>query len=482
MVSFPDHCSDEFSKYQWIEDNARKEIGVIQPLGEWFSNGNHCYEDLPPGIRTEIFYKDEKNGIFHPSAHWLAWGFTGDDMSGLRWLDRIHPDDRSFLRNRFHEYKTESQTVLTQSVYRVSDYYGVYHWILSSSVAIKRSEDGELFLYIGRDVEIGSRIEREIYLQKEIVAIEAQSARDKALMEAAGFIAGVTDIDALQIAVDDAALRILNMNDFRFILINGSDVRVLTGADIPREVDIRRIIETVEHIGKTELSESFVVWPMGVTAEGQAVGMFHRLPGYTDDIEPIMVVLIPIIFQAWRQVTRVEQLRLHAATDPLTNVWNRRAFLQQAGLSLRDCIGKKHSATLVIYDIDHFKHVNDVFGHPYGDEILVLTAEAMNNALRSEDLMCRWGGEEFVLYLEGVEGDEALVIAERIRSSAEEATLGEKISITLSAGLWTIAPDNPETLEKALKKADSALLRAKQEGRNRICLYEEDKSSSGIII
>jgi len=472
-VSFPDHCYKEFSEYHWIESIARKEAVVIEPLGEWFRNGNYGYEDIPPGIRTEIFFKDEENGIIHPSAQWLFWGFTVEDMSNLQWLDKVHPDDRSFLRLRFNKYQTESRSMLSQSVYRVEDSFGEYHWLLSSAVAIKRSEEGALNLYIGRDVDIGSRIEREQFLRKEIEEIESRSNRDKALMEAAGLIAGVTDIDGWYDAVNKAAVEILNLDDFRFIMVDGSDIKVLTGDDLPSDINVGKLIETAEKSEKTRISESFVAWPLGEAAEGQAVGMFHCLPGYSDDVRLTMAVLVPIIFRAWEQVARLEQLRRYATTDPLTKVWNRRAFLQQSGLSLRKCIGERTPATVVIYDIDHFKHVNDVFGHPYGDRILVKTAEAMNSSLRSKDLMCRWGGEEFVVYLDGVGGKEALRIAERIRRSAGEATLGEKISVTLSGGVCTIYPDEPETLEKALKKADKGLLRAKGAGRNRICLSDD---------
>jgi diguanylate cyclase (GGDEF)-like protein len=292
-------------------------------------------------------------------------------------------------------------------------------------------------------------------------------------MEAAGLIAGVTDIDSWYDAVNKAAVEILRMDDFRFIMIDGVDVKVLAGDDLPPDFVTRKLVEAAENQGRTRISESFAAWSLGETAEGRAVGLFHCLPGYSDEIRPIMMVLIPIIFRAWEQVARLEQLRRYATTDPLTKVWNRRAFLQQSGLSLRRCIGKRTAATVVIYDIDHFKHVNDVYGHPYGDRILVKTAEAMNNSLRSNDLMCRWGGEEFVLYLDGVGGEEAFRIAERIRRTAGEATLGEKISVTLSAGIRVIDPDEPEILEKALRKADKGLLSAKASGRNRICLFED---------
>jgi diguanylate cyclase (GGDEF)-like protein/PAS domain S-box-containing protein len=470
-ISFPDHFAEQFSEYQWIENLARKEAAVIIPLGEWFRDGNHYYEDIPPGIRNEIFFKDEGNGIIHPSALWLLWGFTREDMSDFRWLDKIHPDDRLFLKKRFSEYHSESHSMLSQSVYRVKDSDGYFHWILSSAVAVKRSEEGELYLYIGRDVEINSRIEREAAFRKEIADIETRFARDKALMEAAGLIAGVTTVDALQKAVEEAAVKILNMNDFRFIKASDSHVRVLIGDDLPPNVNADKLSDVSAESGRIRISESYVAWFLGDSADGRIIGMFHQLPGSDDEVLQIMPVLIPIIFRAWEQVDRLEQLRRHATTDPLTKVWNRRAFLQQAGISLRKCIGEGHSATVVIYDIDHFKHVNDVFGHPYGDKILIKTAESMNASLRSEDLMCRWGGEEFVVYLHGVEGEEALMIAERIRESARDATLNEKITVTLSGGVRTINLNNPDTLEKALKLADEALLRAKEDGRNRICRY-----------
>ncbi|MFL6673290.1 MAG: diguanylate cyclase [Massilia sp.] len=163
------------------------------------------------------------------------------------------------------------------------------------------------------------------------------------------------------------------------------------------------------------------------------------------------------------------QMEWLATTDSLTGLANRRAFLERAE-SARMLAGRlRKPITLMMLDIDHFKQLNDRFGHATGDEALVVFADTARQALRDHDIMGRLGGEEFALVLPGTDFEGALHAAERLRVAVSEAPLitsGNAYTMTVSIGVVLIDPN--EELTAALARADHALYAAKSGGRNRV--------------
>jgi diguanylate cyclase (GGDEF)-like protein len=170
---------------------------------------------------------------------------------------------------------------------------------------------------------------------------------------------------------------------------------------------------------------------------------------------------------------RDRERRLHEAarTDPLTGVANRRRFLEVFTREFERARRYGTALACVILDLDHFKKINDQFGHIVGDRVLVAAAQAFKASLRATDTIARWGGEEFVVLLPQTDVAGAEAVAERCRQSLEEVVLaagGERISVTVSVGVAGYpqpAFDSPDAL---LKSADDALYRAKSGGRNRV--------------
>jgi diguanylate cyclase (GGDEF)-like protein len=169
----------------------------------------------------------------------------------------------------------------------------------------------------------------------------------------------------------------------------------------------------------------------------------------------------------WRDVTvehdRLAERERQSTTDPLTGLFNRRGAEAAAA---RERARSERSGTplsLVVFDIDHFKRVNDNHGHAVGDEVLRAVAEALSAMARVTDVIARWGGEEFVAILPGgLEG--ARSYAERTRAAVADLTLPEPL--TLSAGLAELGLGEP--FEAALARADANLYQAKRAGRDRI--------------
>ena len=158
-----------------------------------------------------------------------------------------------------------------------------------------------------------------------------------------------------------------------------------------------------------------------------------------------------------------------AETDALTGVTNRGAFMAYAGEALGRSLQGDLPLSMIIFDLDHFKRINDSFGHAVGDGVLRRFAEMARSMLREDDCVGRIGGEEFALILPGTSLGSAFLIADRIRAAFEKDCRfvdGQVINATVSAGVTTAHPDS--TLDSILIAADEGLYRAKQNGRNRV--------------
>ena len=153
--------------------------------------------------------------------------------------------------------------------------------------------------------------------------------------------------------------------------------------------------------------------------------------------------------------------RTAADTDPLTGLFNRRGFDRYHTKGVR--------GSIIFLDIDHFKRVNDRLGHEIGDIVLSAAADLLRSVLRQGELVARFGGEEFIVFLPGVELETAAHVAERIRSSAERTLSTELGRVTLSAGVARQAKG--ESFAAALTRADQALYAAKEAGRNRVHVH-----------
>ena len=169
------------------------------------------------------------------------------------------------------------------------------------------------------------------------------------------------------------------------------------------------------------------------------------------------------------------QQRMYEAAlrDGLTKAFNKKYFLDRLETELAYAKRHRHPLTLVILDVDHFKDVNDTYGHLAGDCVLARLAKLALNQVRAEDIFARYGGEEFGVICRGVDQSHAAIFAERLRQIVESGPFefeGTPIAVTISLGVATypdIAVEEPDALIAA---SDEALYAAKRSGRNRVCL------------
>ena len=171
---------------------------------------------------------------------------------------------------------------------------------------------------------------------------------------------------------------------------------------------------------------------------------------------------------------REQDLEHLAGTDQLTGVGNRRSFLQLAEHELKRCRRAKLPLFILMFDLDHFKVINDTYGHATGDEVLRAFAGVCTRGLRDSDAFGRIGGEEFAAVLTGLSRENALMVAERIRAafvglSVRIGGQEQKIETSVSIGLVRLDPAE-DSVASGLKKADAALYQAKEQGRNRVIM------------
>jgi len=165
-----------------------------------------------------------------------------------------------------------------------------------------------------------------------------------------------------------------------------------------------------------------------------------------------------------------EEAEAQARTDMLTDLNNRRAFFEKGSQLLNQAARFNHALSFIMLDVDHFKHINDTFGHVIGDSVLLSLAQVLRSMAREVDVVGRIGGEEFAIILPETDISNAATFAERLRTFVENTSVNSAkgdIKITASFGIASIA-NCDMSLDKLISKADEALYRAKQNGRNRI--------------
>ena len=183
--------------------------------------------------------------------------------------------------------------------------------------------------------------------------------------------------------------------------------------------------------------------------------------------QELLLVLIENRFRIKQQWER------SIIVDELTGAYNRRHFNRTMKQMISDFLRTRQVFTIVLMDLDHFKQVNDTYGHLVGDEVLISFAETVMAAKRDEDILCRYGGEEFVLVLPHTNKEQAVSVISRIRerfSSHTFSSAGQHYKVTFTAGITDSHMDNAHP-EKLVEEADQALYLGKESGRNQSIIY-----------
>ncbi|MBE0697506.1 MAG: sensor domain-containing diguanylate cyclase, partial [Anaerolineaceae bacterium] len=204
---------------------------------------------------------------------------------------------------------------------------------------------------------------------------------------------------------------------------------------------------------------------------------------YTDDQVRLLETIGTQAAVTIQNARMYEQMRQMAITDSVTQLFTRRHFTGMGHNEIERSLRYKRAASVMMVDIDRFKKVNDTYGHFTGDLVLQAVAKICSEALRTTDIVGRWGGEEFTIVLPEADRDGALMIAERIRRMVEECVIpladGRSISVTVSLGIATLS-ETCCRLEELVDRADRAMYAAKQAGRNQVKVYDETTTETSV--
>ncbi|WP_161158010.1 sensor domain-containing diguanylate cyclase [Vibrio eleionomae] len=429
------------------------------------------------------------------------------DSSRHYWRGLIHPADRSAVESAYTQH-LEGDSESLMIIYRVKHSDGHWIWFETYGKTIERDEEGHVLRVAGIHRDITEKKETEllqdkqrqllsfinkamsIYLQHNDLSEACRQVLPE-LTEIAdskfAFIAQMKkkdNRDALyihaitELSWNEATRTLVDMYHNRALYFTSFDN--LFGSVITKErMVISNQPSTHPSSKGTPKGHPKIFRFMGLPIKlgSQVVGMIglaNKIDDYTTKdsqlLQPLTDALAALYYSVDLEDARFkaeQQLKNMAMTDPLTGLSNRRAF--------RDYFDKLTSTgevyVIVILDIDHFKQVNDQYGHIAGDEVLKSIAYQLSNELRTDDIIARLGGEEFAFL---IKNDDQAVVTEllnHIRLTIADKVINygqHSIHITMSMGAHFITPAQNLTMEQHIDAADHALYSAKQQGRNRV--------------
>lgn len=414
------------------------------------------------------------------------------DFFAQRPPDSLHPADRDALAAQAEKLKAGAKDHV-QGHFRFVDGAGKTKWLALSIHVISRDFAGAPQVLLVRDQDITELIQAREELRERLVEIDSLKELLRAINRSLDFNETIHRIiahlhklipfdRATVQAVEDDQLVVTGHYGYTDPLVRGLRFP-LRGIDNPSARAIASLQPVIcndvekEFKGFVRVQGGFLVqsW-LGIplVVEGQARGLFaldSARPGfYTEQHARVAATVaehIAIAMEHARQHTLVKE---EARTDNLTGVANRRGLELRGAEILFAAHRDGKPLGVLMLDIDHFKTINDQFGHAYGDKVLVALGAHIQKNLRAQDFLARFGGDEFVILLPFASMSKALAVAERLRESIAQMPVKEgRPALRVSVGVFAATPDAGEGLYEFIRRADQALYRAKEAGRDR-CL------------
>jgi len=273
------------------------------------------------------------------------------------------------------------------------------------------------------------------------------------------------------------------LSDDRIILANNNAIKLFGLQSLEEEVycfkdffadsDNRRLLlEYIEEHKEAQDFEVLIKTPVSETPFWLLTSA--KIIDYKYDV---------ILYLAFQDITgrksREALLQNQATRDPLTSLYNRRYFEEEVKKEILKAKSQKTPYSLLMLDADHFKNINDTYGHKIGDKVLIELAAKCERALRDKDIIARFGGEEFVIFLPDITIAQAQKVADRLRQSISSIVVysdeGKPIQFTVSIGVTS--SDISDDIDMLIKTADDALYKAKETGRNKVEIFESSNLS-----
>ena len=340
----------------------------------------------------------------------------------------------------------------------------------------------------------------ELDLRARIAALETTNAHLATrvaelsfLSTAAERLCSTLDRDEIsRIVLDCAAVALEERQRPRFLLARVGNAIALSGVAAIAEPEAAEIlrsnaaeVERLLRAGDAASLGGHLLVPVPGDRQEPALGaIVIAIDGYAPLSRDAVRRLIRLAALAGRGLTNARMLAHSIAagvTDELTGAFNRRYFDRRLADELKRARRLGGRLSVLLFDLDHFKSINDIHGHPSGDRVLCAVADSISASVRDIDVVTRWGGEEFAVIAPGSDGEDAVNIAERVRQSVGALSLhlldGSKIGVTVSCGIAWVTGDI-HTPAQCVAAADRCLLEAKAAGRDRVIALHDTSSTN----
>lgn len=386
------------------------------------------------------------------SKQWKAMlGFEEHELENSleEWEKRVHPDDKDDCYADINRH-FEGETSVYINEHRVLAKDGTYMWILDRGKLMSRSKNGAPERMVGTHTDITERKNME------------QALRDSE--------------ERYRQLADNSPVPILVHSENKIVYANAAAAKVLE-ASVIEDLVGNAPFDIVHPDFRANAAERTKALRADKTPTPLIEEKFLTANGRTIDVE-VMATAIEyygkaasqLVFQDITERKKARKLLEKAAsTDLLTGLSNRREFAEKFDIEVSRFKRSGEAFSIILCDIDHFKIFNDTYGHDCGDFVLETVADIFRESLRKQDIIGRWGGEEFVMLLPDTGIDGAAVSAEKIRSTLEARILtygSANFSVTMSFGVSLY--DSTMSMEDCVKLADNRLYHAKEHGRNRV--------------
>lgn len=395
-------------------------------------------------------------------------------MLGKRYEAVLHPDDVQKCHQAFQQVHQGNK--LTGIEYRTLKGDGTWCWE-SSNIGPLMDEGGQVIgvIGVGRDIDVQKRAEMELRLSEARYRLLSDNARDVIWTIAADgrityvspsveLVRGYTPEEAMQQTLDQIhtpASMAVNLRYFDELL-----------ADVAAGRAPKPFRGEMEYLCK----DGSIYWcDVLATPILAPDGSLVELLGVSRDISDFKRYEMELkrAKEAAEALNRAleaanEQLNVLSTTDSLTGLWNRRYFEQRVTYEMSRSNRYGQALSMLLFDIDHFKWVNDTHGHVAGDRVLTHLSTVTQELLRATDLPCRWGGEEFMVLMPNTGPKDAVTVAEKLRCAFARHVIPEVGVVTASFGVASYLPK--ESLDSWIIRTDDALYAAKRGGRDTVRL------------
>jgi len=477
----------------------------------------------------EIIWTTDPAGVpdFFNSCWYRYTGLTFEQSKGADWKGVLHPDDLPACVEKWERSIATGEPYQIEYRFRHAD--GSYRWFLGRANAI-RDEKGKVIKWFGTCTDIEDQKHNQQILEDQIrdrteeladantrlqeEMWEKDEARRRLDEQNAGILRELTERstratmlakmgELLQSCVSKdevyaaalgfgprifptsrGALALLNP-ERKVAEVNGSWLDCALPLTVFEANSCWALRTGHPHLvvaGDTTapcahaagIKSTYLCIP--ILAQGEALGILHfqateEVPVLADAELSLKTTFAGQVGLSVANIRLREALRNQSIKDPLTGLYNRRYLTEMLEREIRRAVRAEQSLGVLMLDLDHFKKFNDTYGHEAGDTVLRETASFLTKSIRVEDVVCRFGGEEFVIILPTADLNAAHARAERIRSKLRELTVlhqGQSLGmITVSVGVATL-PQHGTSPKDLLEAADAALYRAKREGRDRV--------------